>query len=218
MIVPTIQPPPAVEPKKKRGVWKWILIVVGTIVALSVALVIIGAALGEDEDTTTPAGSSNATSDKPSPNASEVPTAKIPSPNASEVPTAKIGDEVTDGSYQFTVTKINCGVREIGDQYMGKKAHGQFCLVTMRVKNVGKDPITLSDQNQTLVDTKGGTYRPDDEAWAYVDDPDDISGEINPGTALKTVVPFDVPKKTEPDYLLVMAGAFGFSEGVQVKL
>jgi hypothetical protein len=204
MTVPTIQPPPAVEPKK-RGVWKWILIVVGTIVALSVALVIIGAALGEDEDTTTPAGSSNATSDKPS-------------PNAREAPTAKIGDKVTDGSYQFTVTKINCGVREVGDQYMGEKAHGQFCLVTMRVKNVGKDPITLSDQNQTLVDTKGGTYRPDDKAWAYVDDPDDISGEINPGTTLKTVVPFDVPKKIEPDYLLVMAGAFGFSEGVQVKL
>jgi len=191
------------EPKKKRGVLKWILIVIGIIVALFVALVIIGVAIGEDEDTAAPAGSST--------------TAK-PSPSASEVPTAKIGDKVTDHSYEFTVTKISCGVRRVGDQYMGEKAQGQFCLVTMRIKNVGKDPITFSDQNQALVDTKGRTYSPDDEAWAYVDDADNIWGEINPGNTLKTVVPFDVPKEIEAEYLLLKAGTWGFSEGVRVNL
>ena len=125
---------------------------------------------------------------------------------------------MTDEGYQFTVTKINCGARRVGDQYSGEKAQGQFCLVTMRIKNVGKDPITFSDQNQALVDTKGSTYSPDDEAWVYVDDSDDIWGEINPGNTLKTVVPFDVPKKTKPDYLLLKAGTWGFSEGVRVKL
>ena len=28
----------------------------------------------------------------------------------------------------------------------------------------------------------------------------------------------DVPKKAEPDYLLLKAGVFGFSEGVRAKL
>jgi archaellum component FlaG (FlaF/FlaG flagellin family) len=199
-------PQPPQQPKK-RGVLKWILIVGGIFVALIVALGACVAAIGGSESAApSPAGGSNAPSDEPSPKEGEA------------VPTAKLGEKVTDEGYQFTVTKINCGVRRVGDQYSGEKAQGQFCLVTMRIKNVGKDPITFSDQNQALVDTKGSTYSPDDEAWVYVDDSDDIWGEINPGNTLKTVVPFDVPKKTKPDYLLLKAGTWGFSEGVRVKL
>jgi hypothetical protein len=98
---------------------------------------------------------------------------------------------------QFTVTRVSCGVRRVGDQCSGENAQGQFCLVTIRIKNVGKDPITFSDQ--ALVDTKSRTYSADDEAWVYVDDTDDIWGEINSGNTLKTIVPFDAPKKAEPE-------------------
>lgn len=200
------QPPqPPQEPKKKRGALKVILIVCGIFVALIVALGACVAAIGGSESAA-PAGGSSAPGDEPSPKESEA------------VPTAKVGEKVTDEGYQFTVTKISCGVRRVGDQYAGEKAQGQFCLVSMRVKNVSKDPITFSSENQALVDTKGSTYSPDDEAWVYVDDSDNIWGEINPGNTLKTVVPFDVPKKTEPDYLLLKAGTWGFSEGVRVKL
>ena len=83
---------------------------------------------------------------------------------------AKIGDKVTDDDYQFTVTKIKCGVSRVGDQYSGEKAQGQFCLVSMRVKNVGNEAINFSDENQALVDTKGKKYSPDDAAWIYLDD------------------------------------------------
>jgi Domain of unknown function (DUF4352) len=143
--------------------------------------------------------------------------AKSQEPEASEPPTAKIGDKVRDESYQFTVTKVTCGTRRIGDQYAGETAQGKFCLVSLRVKNVGDDPITFSEENQALVDTKGKQYSPDDEAWIYMDDPA-IYEEINPGNTLKAVVPFDVAKKAKPDYLLLKAGTFGFSEGVRVKL
>ena len=192
------------EPKKRRGVLKWIMIVFAIIVGTIVALAILVAVVGSGEDPAAPAGSSTA-SDKAS-------------AKASEVPTAKIGDKVTDESYEYTVTKFSCGVRRVGDQYSGEQAQGQFCLVTMRIKNVGQDPITFSSENQALVDTKGKTYSPDDEAWVYVDDSSDLWGEINPGNTLKTVVPFDVPKKTEPDYLLLKTGTWGFSEGVRVML
>ena len=72
-------------------------------------------------------------------------------------------------------------------------------------------------RNQALIDTKGKTYPPDDEAWIYVDDSDPL-GEINPGKTLKTTVPFDVSKRAKPDYLLLKAGVWGFSDGVRVKL
>jgi Domain of unknown function (DUF4352) len=127
-----------------------------------------------------------------------------------------IGDKVTDDDYQFTVTKVRCGVSRVGDQYSGEKAQGQYCIVSMRIKNVGKEPINFSDENQALIDTKGKNYSPDDAAWIYLDT--DPYAEINPGNVLKTVVPFDMPKKARPDYLLLKAGTFGFSEGVRVKL
>jgi hypothetical protein len=50
-----------------------------------------------------------------------------------------------------------------------------------------------------------------------VDDSDPL-GEINPGNTLKTTVPFDVSKRAKPDYLLLKAGVWGFSDGVRVKL
>jgi Domain of unknown function (DUF4352) len=89
----------------------------------------------------------------------------------------------------------------------------------MRVKNVSDEPIHFSDENQALVDTKGKTYSPDDEAWLCIDDSNsDPYSEINPGNTLKTTVPFAVSKRAKPDYLLLKAGFWGFSEGVRVKL
>jgi hypothetical protein len=131
--------------------------------------------------------------------------------------TYKIGEKATDDDYQFTVTKIKCGVSRIGDSYSNEKAQGQFCLVSLRVKNVGDDPTSFSSENQILVDTKGENYSPDDEAWIYLDD-SDVWSEVNPGNTLQSVVPFDVPKKAKPDHLLLKTGLWGASYGVMVKL
>jgi hypothetical protein len=47
---------------------------------------------------------------------------------------------------------------------------------------------------------------------------DGSAREINPGNTMKTTVPFDVSKRAKPDYLLLKAGVWGFSDGVRVKL
>jgi hypothetical protein len=85
----------------------------------------------------------------------------------------------------------------------------------MRIKNVGKEAIDFPDENQALFDTKGREYSPDDGAWIHVSD---FGDDINPGNTMKTVVPFDIPKKAKPDYLLLKAGFWGASDGVKVKL
>jgi hypothetical protein len=200
---------PAPEPPKKKKRWLlWTVIVVVLLWLVSCGA-IIGALGGSDATDTTAQPAAPATS--------EAAESDEPEPEASQPETAKIGEKVTDDSYQFTVTKVTCGTRRIGDQYGGETAQGKFCLVSLRVKNIGDDPITFSEENQALVDTKGKQYSPDDEAWIYMDDPA-IFEEINPGNTLKAVVPFDVAKKAKPDYLLLKAGTFGFSEGVRVKL
>ena len=166
--------------------------------------VIIGGTDEPDTTATSALPATQETSDAPEPESE--PTQK----------SVKIGEKVRDDDYQFTATKIRCGVKRVGDQYANEKAQGQYCLVSIRVKNVGKDAINFSDDNQALVDTKGKNYSPDDAAWIYLDT--DPYAEINPGNVLKTVVPFDMPKKAKPDYLLLKAGTWGFSEGVRVKL
>jgi hypothetical protein len=194
---PTQPAAPPQEPKKKRGVLKWVPL--GILVAI-ILVAALASAGGDDGGTAAPSTSSAAKTTKPKP--SEPPAEK----------TFKMGQKAVDDNYQF-----KCGVSRVGDSYSNEKAQGQFCLVSLRVKNIGDDAINYSSENQALIDTKGKNYSPDDEAWIYLDD-SDVWGEINPGNTLKTVVPFDVPKKTKPDYLLLKAGVWGASDGVKVML
>ena len=197
---PAPQPqPPA--PKKKGGWWRWVPF------GIVIALAIIGiASIGGGDDPAAPTADSDSSVSK------ETGPADSPA-----IKTYRIGEKATDHDYQFTVTKIKCGVRRIGDSYNNEKAQGQFCLVSLRVKNVGDKAINFSDDNQALIDTKGKEYSPDDDAWFYLEDAE-ILPEINPGNALKTTVPFDIGKKAKPDHLLLKAGYWGASEGVKVKL
>ena len=215
------QPPQPPQPKKTPLAVK-IVVIVAILIWVGGCGAIIAAIGSADTTATTaqptPAPTLPTPAATPStPAASQAPKSQEPEPKASEPEMAGIGDKVRDGDYQFTVTKVRCGVSRVGDSYLNEKAQGQFCLVSMRVKNVGNDPINFSDENQTLVDTKGKNYSPDDEAWIYMDDSDPYA-EINPGNTLKTTVPFDLPKSAKPDYLLLKAGTWGFSEGVKVKL
>ena len=177
----------------------------------------LAAMLVGGESAAPPPPSEESTAGEPTSNGSQPPGE--PTSNGSQPPgfvPYKIGEKATDDSYQFTVTKIKCGVSRVGDSYPDEKAQGQFCLVSLQVKNVGNDPINYSSENQTLVDTEGKNYSPDDNAWIYLDS--DPYVELNPDNTLKTIVPFDMPKKAKPDHLLLKAGVRGASDGVIVKL
>jgi hypothetical protein len=208
---PQADPPPPQPPKKEgwfKRYWKFAIVLSILVIAGCGSLFGLIDPSTTGETTPSPAAVSdieNVASDSTEPE---------PEPTQE---TVKVGEKVRDDGYQFTVTKVTCGVSRVGDQYLGEKAQGKFCLVKLQVKNVGNEPIYFSDENQALVDTKGKTYSPDDEAWIYVDDSDPF-GEINPGNTLKTTVPFDVSKRAKPDYMLLKAGVWGFSDGVRVKL
>ena len=212
---PPPQAPPQPEPKAPQN-WfqRNIGVKLGVLLGILVLVGSCGAILNALDSPNTTAQPLRASASQA---ASKAPTSQKPEPEDSQPATVAIGEKVRDDGYQFTVTKVTCGVKRVGDQYLGEKAQGQFCIVKLRVKNVSKEPIHYSSENQALVDTKGKTYSPDDEAWIYVDDSDPF-GEINPGNTLKTTVPFDVSKRAKPDYLLLKAGVWGFSDGVRVKL
>ncbi|NGM12920.1 DUF4352 domain-containing protein [Verrucosispora sioxanthis] len=131
--------------------------------------------------------------------------------------TAKIGQAVRDGKFEFTVKSNKCGVRKVGSDLLGDKAQGQFCLVTVNVKNIGKEPQTLLDSSQKAYDADGTEYSTDSEAAIYAnEDQQTLFAEINPGNQVTGVLVFDIPKKVKLTKLELHDSPF--SGGVEVSL
>jgi hypothetical protein len=144
-------------------------------------------------------------------------TAEIPEPTEKAGETATIGQPVRDGKFEFVVQKIRCGVDKVGNQYLNEKAQGQFCLVTLTVRNIGNEPQTFSDFDQLAYDSKAREYKPDTEAGIYANEDTNVwLNEINPGNKITGVLVFDIPGGTKLTILELHDS--GFSGGVEVSL
>lgn len=171
------------------------------------ALIIIGifasAAGGGNTNTANNSGGS-----APSDNQQQKPAAQV----------AKIGEAARDGKFEFVVKNIECGRATIGaNQYLTKTAQGQFCLLTVNVKNVGNEAQGLFGSNQKLLNANNQQYAADDTAAGYLDQNyTTLFSNINPGNSVEGIIVFDIPK----DQTAVAAELHdsAFSSGVKVNL
>jgi len=128
-----------------------------------------------------------------------------------------IGQAVRDGKFEFTLTKIDCGATSVGTGYLTKTAQGQYCLLSMSVKNIGDHSQSLIASNQYLYNATGQQYSADDVATMY-ESPDNNAwyDNINPGNSVTGTVVFDIPKDQAP----VTASLHDslYSGGVKVSL
>lgn len=130
---------------------------------------------------------------------------------------AGIGDPVRDGQFEFVVDEVTCGVSEVGDDLLGAQAQGQFCLVTVSVRNIGDEPRTFSDSNQKAFDADGNELGADSTAGLYANDhADALFTDINPGNDITAVIVFDIPRDGELARLRLHDSPF--SGGVEVSL
>jgi hypothetical protein len=131
--------------------------------------------------------------------------------------TAKIGQPARDGKFEFTVKSSKCGVAKVGSSMLGDKAQGQFCLITINVKNIGKEPQTLDGSSQKAYAANGTEYSSDSEAGLYANqEQSTFFEEINPGNQVTGVFVFDIPKNVKLAKLELHDSAF--SGGVTVTL
>ncbi|MCO8271798.1 DUF4352 domain-containing protein [Actinoplanes sp. TRM 88003] len=122
-----------------------------------------------------------------------------------------------DGDFQFTVTGVKCGVAKVGSAYLNEKAQGQFCLVSVQIKNIGKEAQTMVDSVQKAFDAKGTEYSVDSGAAIYANEDQQVFfEEINPGNTAKGKLVFDIPKGTKLTTLELHDSLF--SGGVKVAL
>jgi len=111
----------------------------------------------------------------------------------------KIGTAVRDGKFEFVVRSVQCGVGQIGPDYADERAQGQFCLVSLTVKNIGDKPQTMPDGAQKGFDTNGAQYGTNSTAGLHANQPNDQvwQTEISPGKEVTGTIVYDLPRGAE---------------------
>ena len=195
----------APQAPKKKPFYKrtWFLILAG----LTILAIIMNAANGGDAENT-----GSATGTAPDDAASDV----VAEPEAPEGAEFGLGQPAPDGDFSFVVSGVDCSLTEIGDQYFGTKAQGQFCVVSVAVTNIGDSAGSFFGDNSKLLNAEGQEFSADTEAAIYLEDADSLFEEINPGNTLNSKVVFDVPAGTTPTAIELHDSAF--SGGVTVAL
>ncbi|WP_018352135.1 DUF4352 domain-containing protein [Longispora albida] len=104
----------------------------------------------------------------------------------------------SDGGFEFTPGEVSCGVARVGDDKLNKAPQGQYCLVTVKVKNVTAQPLVFSDSLQQAVTAAGAEIRSDPVAGVYANGQNQgLVRDIPAGAEVTGIVVFDIPKETK---------------------
>jgi hypothetical protein len=100
---------------------------------------------------------------------------------------------VRDGGLEFALTAMRCGDTDVGDWPVRKHAKGRFCLVDMRVTNIGGRAGWVFMGSQRLVDTAGKEYPADEWAWVYYPGSQAFTSTIDRDRTVTGTLVFDTP-------------------------
>lgn len=186
--------------EKKQGNWFARHKVLTVVFAVIAFLIVVGAVSGGSKDTK---------------NQSSTAPAKSGQPPASVV---KIGQPAKDGKFEFTVNSVECGKASAGtNEYLTKQAQGQFCFVTVAVKNTGNEAQTFDSSSQYLYDAANAKFSSDSTASLYANPQGStFLNQINPGNSVSGILVFDLPKDKKPVTAELHDSAF--SGGAKVSL
>ncbi|MBL7489914.1 protein kinase [Frankia sp. AgB1.9] len=148
--------------------------------------------------------------DSPGPGSS-VPPSSTPTPTSTG-PNSRL---YTDGSLQFQIQSLRCGVQKIG--IIPRKPDGQYCLVKINVRNVGTSSRTLVANQQFMYDQNGGRH----EAYSALETRlyypfDSLWNKIQPNAQVSGTLIFDIPVDTGPTRLELHDGLIG--QGAQIPV
>lgn len=133
---------------------------------------------------------------------------------------AKLNAPVRDGKFEFVAKQLECGKSEVVSpetDALRKTAQGQYCLMTLSVKNIGNEQQYFSESDQKLLNAEGQQFSPDTTATLYLSNNQNVwLAQINPGNSVEGVLVFDVPADTTITHAQLHDSAF--SNGVKVDL
>jgi hypothetical protein len=109
---------------------------------------------------------------------------------------ASMDQPARDGKFEFAVTGITCGrASESDDQVVARAARGQYCEVSLAVRNIGDRPQVFTGAWQRAKGSDGSTVGVDTRAAIYANSGDrGFIQQIEPGEWAQGLVVFDIPK------------------------
>jgi hypothetical protein len=71
---------------------------------------------------------------------------------------ARIGDTVRSGALEFVVRDVRCGLKQVGRDSNAQQTAGQFCVVTISVRNLSDLTLSLLQDAQRVIGGNGSEY------------------------------------------------------------
>jgi hypothetical protein len=130
---------------------------------------------------------------------------------------AGVGTPVRDGMFEFVVTKVECGRSKVNIGPVKRDANGQFCLVSLSIRNVGDSRRAFSEAFQKAFGDDGHEYSADIAAGVMVNGGGaELVNSLGPRETATGTLVFDVPRKVQLASLELHDSPL--SGGVTVKL
>ena len=128
----------------------------------------------------------------------------------------KMGTPARDGKFEFTVMDLTCGQKTVGSGVFKSTAQGNYCLVSLKIRNVGQQAQTFDGSSQKAY---AGTTQYSDDGSAefnFNSGTPTWDEQINPGNQVSGTLVYDVPAGTKLTSIELHDGVF--SNGVKVPL
>jgi eukaryotic-like serine/threonine-protein kinase len=112
--------------------------------------------------------------------------------------TAGLGQPVRDGQFEFVVRSVRCGLRQVGPALARQTPQGRFCVLAVRVANVGDDARSFAAGDQRLFGADGRRHSAHLAATAANGSPQLLHTQVNPGNRIAGTLVYDVPARMRP--------------------
>jgi hypothetical protein len=108
-----------------------------------------------------------------------------------------LGDPVRDGTFEFVVLDMECGIEEISFGFLSRQARGQYCVLEISVENIGDIPWFFTDAAQFVEAADGTRENAGSRAGFLANEGFDVfANAIDPGDSVTGRLVFDIPADT----------------------
>lgn len=132
----------------------------------------------------------------------------------------KIGEAVTANDLSFTATDIS-KAKSLGNSYSKKEAQGTFNIITLTIKNTGKETVTIDSSMLKVTDSQGRKFDYSIEgqtAKGLAQGKVDLFlQQVQPGLSVTGDIVFDLPDDATDLKLLVKGSMFGTEKQISLN-
>jgi len=132
----------------------------------------------------------------------------------------KIGDAVIANDLSFTVTNIS-KAKSLGSSYSKKEAQGTFNVITLTIKNTGKETVTIDSSMLKVTDSQGRKFDYSIEgqtAKGLAQGKVDLFlQQVQPGLSVTGDIVFDLPDDATDLKLIVKGSMFGTEKQISLN-